>query len=85
MKVLLLCLRSPFPPSDGGAIAMYNMARSLKKAGMDVKILAFNTRKHFTNPANFPAEYINDFDPEMVYLDASVKGLPALLNLFQGD
>jgi glycosyltransferase involved in cell wall biosynthesis len=85
MKVLLLCLRSPFPPADGGAIAMYNMARSLKKAGMQVKILAFNTRKHFVNPAALPENFREDFDPEMVYLDATVKLLPAAWNLLKGD
>ena len=85
MKVLLLCLRSPYPPADGGTIAMYNMARSLKKTGTDVKILTFNTRKHFIDPASLPEEFVSAFDPEMVYLDASVKALPAMLNLVRGD
>ncbi len=85
MKVLLLCLRSPFPPADGATIAMYNMASSLKKAGMQVKILAFNTRKHFIDPARLPADFVRDYNPELVYLDATVKMLPALLNIFTGD
>ncbi|MBL0342119.1 MAG: glycosyltransferase [Bacteroidetes bacterium] len=82
MKILLVCLRFPFPPSDGGTIAMFNMANSLKKAGAEVKIIAFNTKKHFVDPEKVPEQFRFDFKPEAVYLDASVKILPAFLNLF---
>ncbi len=85
MRILLLCLRSPYPPADGGTIAMYNMAKALKKAQAHVKILAFNTKKHFVDPAGIPVDVVSDFNPEFVYLDATVKPLPALFNLVSGS
>ncbi|MDQ3049511.1 MAG: glycosyltransferase family 4 protein [Bacteroidota bacterium] len=85
MRILQLCLRAPYPPADGGTIAMYNMAKSLKKAEASVKILAFNTKKHFVDPAAIPEHVTADFNPEFVYLDASVKPLPAFLNLLGGS
>ena len=85
MKILLLCLRSPFPPADGGTIAMYNMAMSLKEAGAQVKIIAFNTKKHFIDPSRIPESFTADFSPELIYLDASVRLIPAMLNLVYGD
>ncbi len=85
MKILMVCLRYPYPPSDGGIIAMYNMAQALKKAGAEVKIIAFNTRKHFVNPEKVPNTFFNDFRPEAVYLDASVKPIPALVSLLSGN
>lgn len=85
MKVLQLCLRSPYPPVDGGTIAMYNMSMALKKSGAEVKILAFNTKKHFVDPSKMPESFVNDFQPELVYLDATVKILPALISLVAGS
>lgn len=85
MKVLQLCLRSPYPPVDGGTIAMYNMSMALKKSGAEVKILAFNTKKHFVDPSKMPESFVHDFQPELVYLDATVKILPALISLVAGS
>src|SRR4030095_12294276 len=64
---------------------MYNMAMSLKKAGARVKIIAFNTKKHFIDPSLIPESFNADFDPELIYLDATVRFGPALLNLVKGD
>ncbi len=82
MKILQLCLRIPFPPADGGTIAMYNMARSLDKAGASVTMLSFNTRKHFVAPEKLPSEIREKFRVQGVFLDASVKTIPAILNFF---
>lgn len=85
MRILQLCTRVPFPPNDGGTIAMYNIALSLKDADCEVKILAFNTRKHFIAEDKIDADFKIKFDLESVYLDASVKPIPALLNLFKKE
>lgn len=47
MHILQLCFRVPFPPHDGGAIAMYETARGLAEAGHQVTVLAVNTPKHY--------------------------------------
>lgn len=82
MRILQLCLRLPYPPNDGGTIAMYNMSRSLELAGAEVKIISFNTKKHFVPESSIPVDFMQRYQPEMVYLDATVKPWDALINLF---
>jgi hypothetical protein len=83
VKILQLCLRVPFPSQDGATIAMSNMAQSLNNAGAEIKMLAFNTKKHFVNTDCINDEVKNKFRLETVYIDASVKPFYALLNLFK--
>ena len=85
MRILQLCTRVPFPPNDGGTIAMYNIALSLKNTGCEVNILAFNTKKHFVSDDKIDVDFKSQFGLEWVYLDASVKPIPAFLNLFKND
>ena len=64
---------------------MYNMAYSLAAAGANVKILAFNTKKHYTEPSSLPGTFKSLFQPEFEYLDASIRLWPAFSNLFSGE
>lgn len=83
MKILQLCLRVPLPPYDGATIAMYNLAESLTLSGAEVKMLSFNTKKHFTDISTIDAELLEKYKLETVYLDASVKISGAIKNLFR--
>lgn len=46
MRILLLTPRLPWPPVDGGRIAMARLAESLAAAGAEVEVLSMNPRKH---------------------------------------
>ena len=46
MKVLQLCHKSPYPPKDGGCLAILNISRGLINAGVELKILTIETKKH---------------------------------------
>ncbi|HEX3579545.1 MAG TPA: glycosyltransferase family 4 protein [Thermoanaerobaculia bacterium] len=46
MRILILTPRLPWPPIDGGRIAMARLAEGLVRAGADVKIMSLNRRKH---------------------------------------
>ncbi len=83
MKILQLCLRVPLPPYDGATIAMYNLAESLTLNGAEVKMLSFNTKKHFTDVSTIDAALLEKYKLETVYLDASVKISGAIINLFR--
>ncbi len=83
MKILQLCLRVPLPPYDGATIAMYNLAESLTLNGAEVKMLSFNTKKHFTEVSTIHAALLEKYKLETVYLDASVKISGAIKNLFR--
>jgi glycosyltransferase involved in cell wall biosynthesis len=46
MRILILTPRLPWPPIDGGRIAMARLAEGLAGVGADVEILSLNPRKH---------------------------------------
>ena len=82
MKVLLLCNKSPWPPKEGGPIAMYAMIEGLLLAGISVKVLALNTNKYAVELKDIPVEFKNETRISFVNIDLSVKSLAAFLNLF---
>ena len=46
MNILVLTNKPPYPAKDGGAIAVFNLAKGLAETGSYVRILAMNTSKH---------------------------------------
>lgn len=79
MKVLQLCFRVPFPPHDGGAIAMYDIMSGLSKKGHEVHVLAVNTPKHFQK-----SDVLKDIAKvKTVYIDTTISPVAAFLNLFK--
>lgn len=85
MRILQICNKAPFPPRDGGCIAMNNLTEGLLQQGHRVKVLAVNTARHFVKAEELPQEYRARTEIELVYIDTAVKPLPALLNLFSSD
>ena len=80
MHILQLCPRVPFPPHDGGAIAMYGVAAGLVRAGHRVTLLAINTPKH-----RQPADALAHLGPTVrlvtVEVDTDISAAKALKNL----
>ena len=85
MKILQLCPRIPFPPVDGGTIGMYNLSSSMLQAGVELKVLAMNTKKHFIEEKNIDPAYKSTHQLETVYIDNSIKPLKAFLNIFSDE
>lgn len=46
MRVLQICHKMPFPPNDGGTLAMYQLSKAMIEMGWDVKLLGISTAKH---------------------------------------
>ncbi len=46
MRILILTPRLPWPPLDGGRVAMARLAESLARCGAEVEVLSLNPRKH---------------------------------------
>jgi glycosyltransferase involved in cell wall biosynthesis len=60
MRILILTPRLPWPPIDGGRIAMARLAEGLVRAEADVEILSLNPRKHYAAAsAPVPLQAIN--------------------------
>ncbi|RSK24089.1 glycosyltransferase family 4 protein [Hymenobacter metallilatus] len=83
MHILQLCPRVPYPPHDGGAIAMYDVAAGLARAGHRVTVLALNTPKH-----QQPSTALSHLGPRVrlvtVDVDTSLSPVRALRNLLLG-
>jgi polysaccharide biosynthesis protein PslH len=82
MNILILCNKSPYPPKEGGPIAMNMIIEGLISAGHNVRVLAMNTNKYSINPVNIPDEYKEKTRIELVYVDLSFRPLKAFFNLF---
>lgn len=82
MRVLFICNKSPFPPREGGPLAMNANIQSLLKAGHQVKVLALNTNKYFIEESEIPETYRKQTGIEFIYTDLSIKPMAAFLNLF---
>ena len=82
MRILFLCNKSPYPPKEGGPMAMNANIEGLIAAGHRVKVLALNTNKYFIKPEDIPQDYIDKTQIEFVYQDLSIHPFDAFLNLF---
>jgi len=85
MRILQLCNKVPYPPKDGGCIAMNNLTQGLLKEGHAVKVLAINTPKLNVDVKDLPAEYRAQTNIEAVFIDTAVKVVPSFINLFTSE
>jgi glycosyltransferase involved in cell wall biosynthesis len=85
MRILILTPRLPWPPIDGGRIAMARLAEGLVRAGADVEILSLNPRKHCAlAAAPIPTQAI-DIDTSRIIAPAFARGIPFLVARFVSD
>lgn len=82
MRILQICNKPPYPPVDGGTIAMNIVTKGLLAKNIDVKVLTVATAKHPFLPEALPEDYKNKTQIEGVYINTEVKLLDAFSNLF---
>ena len=83
LSILQICNRFPYPPIDGGAIAMFNNTKAFYELGCKTDLLVINTKKHFVNIKDLPAFFLDMINHlECVYADTDVNALDAIFNLF---
>ena len=85
MKILQLCHKVPYPPRDGGCIAMNNITKGLLELGCNVKILAINTPKSKIHVEKLPKPYLKSTNIEAVFVNTSIKAIEAFKNLFSNE
>lgn len=85
LKVLQLCNKPPFPPVDGGCIAMNIITNGLIDAGCSVKILTIETPKHRLNYDLLTQEYRDKTNIESVFVDTSINRVDAFSALVTSD
>lgn len=82
MRILQICSKPPFPPVDGGTLAMNQVTSFFLEFGWSVKVLAFETQKHPVQLEQYTQEYIKNTDFESIKIDTRIKLWDAFLNLF---
>ncbi len=82
LNILFICNKSPWPPKEGGPIAMNQLITGLQQAGNHVKVLTVDSAKYHVDPALVPEDYRQKTGIEFVPLDLSVRPVPAFFNLF---
>ena len=85
MKVLQLCNKPPYPPVDGGTMAMNSITQGLLSRGCEVKVLTVETDKHPVRKERVTDDYRAKTAIESVFVDLSVRPLPALFAMLCGE
>lgn len=84
MRILFLCNKSPWPPREGGPIAMNMFIEGLIDQGHQVKVLAVNSWKYEVNVLQIPLTYRNKTGIELIDVDLRLKPYDALKCLLTG-
>ena len=85
MKVLQLCHKPPYPPIDGGCIAINNISNGLTKRGIKLKLLTVSTHKHPFQPDIIPEEWLKKTGAEGVFVDTKLNLVDAFSSLVTND
>ena len=62
MHILQLCYKPPYPPVDGGTLAMNSVTQGLFENGQQVKVLAVCSDKHPVHPDALEPELMECID-----------------------
>jgi glycosyltransferase involved in cell wall biosynthesis len=81
----MLCNKSPYPPSEGGPMAMNSLVTGLLEAGHTVKVMALNSNKYHVDLESIPQDYRDKTGIEFVDVNLSVRISEAFKNLFSDE
>ncbi len=85
MRILQLCHKPPFPPKDGGCLAMHQVSMGLLEQGNQLKILTVFTQKHGFDLEEIDSDYIDKTDIEAVFIDTKINMVDAFSSLVTQD
>ena len=85
MKVLQLSHKPPYPPKDGGCLAIDNISQGLINAGVELKILTIETAKHPFEKDRIPEQYLEKTGISSVFVDTKLNVVDAFSNLVTQD
>lgn len=85
MKVLQLCNKPPYPPIDGGTLAINSITQGLMNEGCEVRVLSVTTDKHPVREQQMTDEYRKATHFKGVYVDLRVRVLDAMVAMLCGE
>lgn len=81
MRILQLHNKLPYPPKDGGSIAIWNLSKELSQPPNSLTLLAMNTRKHYFRVQDIPDNERDTMSIQAVDVEAPVKFSALVTNL----
>ena len=81
MRILQIHNKLPYPPKDGGSIAIWNLSKELVAQSHQVTILAMNTKKHYFRIDDIPEKEKENLNIISVDVEAPVKVTGLVSNL----
>ena len=85
MKILQLCNKPPYPPVDGGTMAMNSITQGLLAAGCGVRVLSLCSDKHPVLESRMTEDYLRATRFEAVHIDLGIHPLDAGVALLCGE
>ncbi|MBO4600044.1 MAG: glycosyltransferase [Bacteroidales bacterium] len=85
MKILQLCNKPPYPPVDGGTMAMNSITQGLLAAGCEVRVLSLCSDKHPVLESRMTEDYLRATRFEAVHIDLGIHPLDAGVALLCGE
>ncbi len=82
MRILQLCHKIPYPPTDGGSLAMNQITQQLIKLGIEVKVIALAPSGTKPIIERIPEDYKRKTQFEVFPIDTRIKLWPAFRNIF---
>jgi len=81
VKILQIFNKVPYPPKDGGSIAVTALAEGFAKAGNKVNILCLNTKKHYANIKKIKHHLPENISLHAVDINTDIKLTALIKNL----
>lgn len=85
MKILQLCNKPPYPPVDGGTLAMNSITQGLLAEGCEVRVLSVCSDKHPVLHDQMTDEYLEKTHFESQYVDLGVHVPGAFVAMMCGE
>ena len=85
MKILQICHKPPYPPVDGGCMAMNNISQGFLSLGHELKVLCIETDKHPFKKDDIPTEILEKTKMEAIHVDTRVNLVEAFCSVVTSD
>ena len=85
MKILQLCNKIPYPPIDGGTMAMHSLTENLLSVGFKVKVVAIETYKNKFDFNRTDLNYRTRTNFESIFIDIKINIIAFLKSFFNKE
>jgi len=85
MNILQIFNKVPYPPKDGGSVAVFNLSKGFAKAGHQVDLLCINTNKHYVNISEIQESLSDNIHIYGININTDIKIISVFKNFIFSD